>query len=145
METGNLILRAEPPLRDDQILSLLLFGSPDGSLGASGEASMSGTALLAGGSVLTRGLNLELRRLTSLDIRTQIGERQGEPQPEVVVQVTPRLTAELAYRLETPTPGGAQDRTHLTLDLRLFRNWSLSATIGDAGSFVLDLLWRYRY
>ena len=145
VETGNLILRAEPPLRDDQILSLLLFGSPDGSLGATSDGSMSDTALMAGGSLVTRGLNLELRRLTSLDIRTRIGERQGEPQPEVVVQVTPRLTAELAYRLEAPTPGRTQDRTYLTLDLRLFRNWSLSATLGDAGSFVLDLLWRYRY
>jgi translocation and assembly module TamB len=149
VETGKLTLRSEPPLRDDQILSLLLFGSPDGSIGAtSGGADGSfvgGTALVAGGNVLARGLNLELRRLTSLDIQTRIGEREGEPQPEVAVQLTPRLTAELAYRLDAPNPGRAQDRTYLTLDLRLFRNWSLSTTIGDAGSFVLNLLWRYRF
>jgi hypothetical protein len=42
-------------------------------------------------------------------------------------------------------PGRAPDHTYLTLDLRLFRNASLSTTIGDAGSFVLDLLWRYCY
>jgi hypothetical protein len=100
---------------------------------------------VAGGNVVAQGLNVELRRLTSLDIQTRIGTREGEPQPEVAVQLTPRLTAELAYRLEAPTPGRAPDRTYLTLDLRLFRNWSLSTTIGDAGSFVLELLWRYRY
>jgi translocation and assembly module TamB len=152
VETGKLTLRSEPPLRDDQILSLLLFGSSDGSFGSSSGASegdalsrFGGTALVAGGNLFARGLNLELRRLTSLDIQTRIGEHEGEPQPEVAVQLTPRVTAELAYRLEAPTPGRAPDRSYLTLDLRLFRNWSLSTTIGDAGSFLLDLLWRYRY
>lgn len=152
VETGKLSLRSEPPLRDDQILSLLLFGTSDGSFGAATEAgptsplgTVGGTALVAGGNALARGLSVELRRLTSLDIQTRIGERGGEPQPEVAVQLTPRLTAELAYRIQAPTPGRAPDRTYLTLDLRLLRHWFLSTTLGDAGSFVLELLWRYRY
>ncbi len=148
VKTGKLSLRSEPPLRDDQILSLLLFGTPDGNFGASrggGTHPLSGAAFAAGGSVVTRGLNHELRRLTFLDIQTRIGENEGEPQPEVVVQITPRLTAELAYSMRTPNPGRSQDRTYLTLDLRLLRNWSLSSTIGDAGSLLLDLLWRHRY
>lgn len=146
VETGTLSLRSEPPLRDDQILSLLLFGSPDGNFGAStGEGAVSGAALAAGGSVVTQGLNQELRRFTALDIQTRIGEREGQPQPEVVVQVSPRLSAELAYSVANANPGRAQDRTYLTLDLRLFRNWSLSTTIGDAGSLLVDLFWRYRY
>jgi translocation and assembly module TamB len=145
VKTGNLTLRSEPPLRNDQILSLLLFGSPEGSFGASTGGSMSGSALAAGGSVLTQGLNAELRRFTLLDIQTKIGERAGAPQPEVLVQVTPRLSAELAYLVETPDPGQPPDRTQLSLDLRLFKNWSLSTTIGDAGTLIVDLLWRYRY
>jgi translocation and assembly module TamB len=145
VKTGHLTLRSEPPLRDDQILSLLLFGSPDGSFGASAGGSMTESALAAGGSVLTQGLNAELRRFTSLDIQTKIGERAGEPQPEVLVQVTPRLSAELAYLVETTASGQPPDRTQLTLDLRLFKNWSLSTTIGDAGSLLVDLLWRHRY
>lgn len=145
VKTGNLTLRSEPPLRDDQILSLLLFGSPDGSFGASTGGSVSESALAAGGSVLTQGLNAELQRFTSLDIQTKIGERAGEPQPEVQVQVTPRLSAELAYLVESPDPGQPPDRTQLSLNLRLFKNWSLSTTIGDAGSLIVDLLWRYRY
>jgi translocation and assembly module TamB len=145
VKTGTLSLRSEPPLRDDQILSLLLFGSPEGSFGASTGGSMSLSALAAGGSVLTQGLNAELRRFTSLDIQAKIGERAGEPQPEVLMQVTPRLSAELAYLVETPDPGQPPDRAQLSLDLRLFRNWSLSTTIGDAGSLIVDLLWRHRY
>ncbi|MEO8178757.1 MAG: translocation/assembly module TamB domain-containing protein [Deltaproteobacteria bacterium] len=148
VETGTLSLRSEPPLRDDQILSLLLFGTPDGNFGAStGEGGnvVGGAALAAGGTVVTQGLNQELRRFTALDIQTRIGENDGQPQPEVVVQISPRLTAELAYAMGTANPARARDRTYLTLDLRLFRNWSLSTTIGDAGSLVLELLWRYRY
>jgi translocation and assembly module TamB len=146
VKTGKLSLRAEPPLRDDQILSLLLFGTPDGNLGASsGDNAVSGAALAAGGSVVTQGLNQELRRFTALDIQTRIGEREGQPQPEVVVQVSPRLSAELAYSVANANPGRLQDRTYLTLDLRLFRNWALSTTIGDAGSLLVDLFWRYRY
>lgn len=146
VETGKLTLRSEPPLRDDQILSLLLFGTPDGNFGTStGDGTVGGAALAAGGSLVTRGLNQELRRLTSFDVQTRIGEHQGEPRPEVIVQISPRLTAELAYTLSAPTPARAQERTYLTLDLRLFRNWSLSTTIGDAGSLLLELLWRFRY
>lgn len=147
VETGSLSLRSEPPLRDDQILSLLLFGTPDGNFGTStgGGNVVGGAALAAGGSVVTRGLNQELRRFTALDIQTRIGEKEGQPQPEVVVQISPRLTAELAYSVGTANPGRAEDRTYLTLNLRLFRNWSLSTTIGDAGSLLVDLLWRYRY
>ena len=33
-KNGKLTLRSEPPLSQDEILSLLLFGTPDGSFGA---------------------------------------------------------------------------------------------------------------
>jgi translocation and assembly module TamB len=151
VETGTLTLRSQPPLRDDQILSVLLFGTQEGNFGAStskdtaASDAVGGAAIAAGGSLVTRGLNQELRRLTALDIQTRIGESEGQPQPEVVVQLSPRLTAELAYSMGTPNPGRQQDRTYLTLDLRLFRNWSVSTTVGDAGSLLVDLLWRYRY
>ena len=150
VKTGKLSLRSEPPLREDQILSLLLFGSEEGSFGSStggdpASSAASSAAFAAGGGVVTRGLNQELKKLTSIDIQTRIGEREGEPQPEVAVQISPRLTAELGYTIHAPETGRSLDRTQVTLDLRLLRNWSLSTTIGDAGSVLLDLLWRYRY
>jgi translocation and assembly module TamB len=79
------------------------------------------------------------------DIQTRIGEHQGSPLPEVALQLTPRLSAEVAYALSTPLPGQSPDRTFVTLDLRLFSNLSLSSSVGDQGSTLLDLLWRYRY
>jgi hypothetical protein len=98
-----------------------------------------------GGGAATKGLNRALGDITSLDIQTRVDTSSGSPQPEVAIQVTRRLTAELGYSLGTPGPGQAQDRTFLTLDFRVRRNWSLSTTIGDRGSTMWDVLWRYRY
>jgi translocation and assembly module TamB len=152
VETGKLTLHSEPSLTNNEILSLLLFGSADGPVttttaGAKPEASGSigTTALAASAGVISGGLNRALARLTTLDVQTRIGEHQGSPLPEVALQLTPRLSAELAYALNTPLPGQSPDRTFVTLDLRLFSNWSLTSTVGDQGSTLLDLLWRHRY
>jgi translocation and assembly module TamB len=148
IKTGKLSLRSEPPLDDNGILSLLLFGSPDGLFGASASAEGSlgaATALGAGGSVLTMGLNRQLQEITSLDIRTRIDQSGGRAHPEIALQLSPRVTAELAYDLATPSPGESPDTTFLTLDMRLLRNWSLSTTVGNQGSTFIDMSWRYRY
>jgi translocation and assembly module TamB len=148
LETGKLSLRSEPPLDDNGILSLLLFGSPDGLFGASASAEGrlgAATAVSAGGGVLTMGLNRQLQELTSLDIRTRIDQSGGRAHPEIALQLSPRVTAELAYDLATPSPGESPDTTFLTLDMRLLRNWSLSTTVGNQGSTFIDMFWRYRY
>ncbi len=147
-ETGKLSLRSEPPLDENGIFSLLLFGSPEGQFGTSTASESNpgaATALGAGGGMLAQGLNRELQRLTSLDIRTRVDQSNGNPHPEVAIQISPRVTAELAYDLATPSPGESPDTTFLTLDLRLLRNWSLSTTFGNQGSTFVDMFWRYRY
>jgi hypothetical protein len=95
--------------------------------------------------MIVQGLNRQLQELTSLDIRTRIDQSNGSPQPEVALQISPRVTAELSYDLATPSPGESPDTTFLTLDLRLLRNWSLSTTLGNQGSTFIDMFWRYRY
>jgi translocation and assembly module TamB len=145
VEGGKLTLHAEPSLSRDQIVSLLLFGSPDGSLGGEG-GSKAGTATSVGGGVATKGLNRAMNDLTSLDVSTRIDTSEaGSPRPELVWQLTPRVSAQLGYNVEAPAPGKSPDRTLLTLEFRLFRRWSLASTFGDRGSTLFDLLWRYRY
>lgn len=145
VDGGKLTLHAEPALSRDQIVSLLLFGSPDGSLGG-GEGSGAGTATTVGGGVATKGLNRAMNDLTSLDVSTRIDTSEaGSPRPELVWQLTPRVSAQLGYNVEAPAPGKSPDRTLLTLEFRLFRRWALASTFGDRGSTLLDLLWRYRY
>lgn len=145
---GDLKLRSDPPLQENEIISLILFGSPDGQFGVSGgdeDSSSASTALSVGGGAATQGLNKALGDLTSLDVQTRIDTSSGSPQPEVAFQVSRRLTAELGYNVGEPGPGQPRDRTFLTLDFRVKQNWSLSTTVGDRGSTMWDALWRYRY
>jgi hypothetical protein len=69
----------------------------------------------------------------------------GEARPELVLQLTPRITGRVTQALGEPGPGQSPDRTFFTLDFRLFRKWSLSAQVGDEGGSTLDLIWRHRY
>lgn len=141
---GKLALRAEPPLSQDEIVTLLLFGSPDGSLGASGGDSLSTAVSVAGGTA-AQGLNRAISGLTNLDVSARVDTSTGAPRPELVLQLTPRVAAKVTQALGEPVPGQSPDRTFVTVDLRLANNWSLSTMVGDRGASAFDLIWRRRY
>lgn len=148
--SGRLTLRSEPALTQDEILALILFGSPDGSFGAApkaGEQNSTGVqaAGIAGG-VVTQGLNKAISGLTSADITTRVDTSESDnPRPELAVQLSRKVSARIGYKLGVPAPGDNPDRTELTIDWRFVRNWSLSAVVGDQGSTALDVVWRLRY
>lgn len=148
--SGKLSLRSEPSLSQDEILALILFGSPDGSFGADappGQGASTGVkaAGIAGG-VVTQGLNKAISGITSVDIATRIDTSKADsPRPELAVQISRSVSARLGYKLGVPAPGENPDRTELTLDWRFVRNWSLVTTVGDQGSTAVDLVWRLRY
>ena len=149
LKTGKLALRSEPPHTQDEVLALLLFGSPEGSFGASSPTSDQGTAAKAtglGGAYVAQGINKALSGVTSVDVSTRVDTSQANnPRPELEVQVTKDVTVKAAYNLGVPGPGQNPDRTLLMIDWRFVRQWLLETTIGDRGSSMLDLLWRYRY
>ncbi len=147
VKSGTLRLHSDPSLSENQIFALLLFGSTDGMAGSGsvGDGGKASTAASVGGGVATKGLNAAFRRLTDVDVTARIDTSDTQPRPELAVQVTPRVTAEVGYKLGEPTPGKAPDRTLFTLDFRLSQRWSLATTFGDRGSSLLELLWRYRY
>ena len=47
--------------------------------------------------------------------------------------------------LGLPAPGDNPDQEILLVDWRFIRNWMLEGQVGDAGSSLLDLSWRFRY
>lgn len=146
LDSGHFELRAEPALSQNEIVSLILFGSPDGAVGSGGSTSSSSTAAGVGGGVATAGLNRAIADVTSLDITTRVDTSDAQnPRPELVVQLTPRVSAQVGYNLEEPRPGKSPDRTLFSLEFRLSQRWSLGTTFGDGGSSLVDLLWRYRY
>ena len=150
VSSGKLSLRSEPGLSQDEILALILFGSPDGSFGASpksGQETSAGVkaAGFAGG-VVTQGLNKAIEDLTSADITTRVDTSEADnPRPELAVQISKKVSARIGYKLGVPAPGDNPDRTELTLDWRFVRNWSIEAVVGDQGSTTLAVVWRLRY
>ncbi|MEZ4301631.1 MAG: translocation/assembly module TamB domain-containing protein [Polyangiaceae bacterium] len=152
VSSGALALRSEPSLTQDEILSLLLFGSPDGSIASQQSAqppSAEGAGVKAvglAGSYVTEGLNKALSGVTDVDISTRIDTSDvNNPRPELAVQLTRTVSARLSYKLGVPAPGATPDRTELSIDWRFVRNWSLIAVVGDQGSTSVDVVWRKRY
>jgi translocation and assembly module TamB len=145
VKNGKLKLRAEPSLTQDEILSLILFGSPTGNVGSGQGGGNAGAAVGVAGGTATKGLNRAISDVTSLDVSTRIDTSTGSARPELVVQLTPRLTTRVTRALGEPAVGESPDRTFLTLELRLKRSWAVSAVIGDHGASALDLIWRKRY
>ncbi|MEO7327176.1 MAG: translocation/assembly module TamB domain-containing protein, partial [Minicystis sp.] len=148
--TGKLTLRAEPSLTQDEILALILFGSPDGTFGATPSGGQGASAGLkaAGfaGGIVTQGLNKAISDLTSADITTRLDTSEADnPRPELAVQLSKKVSARLSYKLGVPAPGDNPDRTELTIGWRFVRNWSIEAVVGDQGSTALDVVWRLRY
>jgi translocation and assembly module TamB len=150
LQSGRVVLRSTPPLTDNELLALLLFGTREGTSGAETTALLESAALnraasLAGGLV-TEALNRAIAGVTTARITTRIDTSQaGTLRPEVSIQLSRSLSARLRYTLGVPAPGQRPDRTELILSLRFFRNWSLDATIGDQGSTSLDATWRLQY
>jgi TamB, inner membrane protein subunit of TAM complex len=144
VENGRIKLHSEPPLSQDEIASLLLFGSPEGSVGG-GDSSNASLAVSVAGDTAAKGLNRVLDDFTNLDVSARVDTTTGSARPELVLQVTPRLAAKVTRAVGAPTANESPDRTFLTLELRLRRAWALSAVIGDRGGSALDLIWRRRY
>jgi hypothetical protein len=145
VQNGRIKLHSEPPLTASEIASLLLFGSPDGSLGASGSSNNAALAVSAVGDTAAKGLNQVLDDFTNLDVSARIDTTTGSARPELVFQVSPRVAAKVTRAIGTPAIGESPDRTFLTVELRLRRAWALSALFGDRGASALDLIWRKRY
>lgn len=143
-EEGTLSLRAEPPLTDNEILSLLMFGTPDGTFG-SGEGGTAQAAIGLAGGTAAQGLNRAISSITNIDVSARIDTSTGTARPELVIQLTPRVTARVTRAVGEPSSGQSPDRTFLTIDFRLFRAWALSTMVGDRGASALDLIWRKRY
>jgi translocation and assembly module TamB len=143
---GKLVLRSDPPLSQDEILTLLMFGTPDGSFGAgTGTGNQLSAAVSVVGSTAAQGLNRALSKITDIEVQARIDTSTGAPRPELVVQVTPRIAARVTQALGEPTPGQSPDRTFVTIELRIASAWSLSTMVGDRGASAVDVIWRRRY
>lgn len=154
LKTGKVTLRSEPPHTQNEILSLILFGTTDEEVNSqSGTSPGASTAAGAAGGAATAPINRALGGVNQMldnmglagGISTKIDTSQATPRPEVELQIARDISIQVAWVLGVPPPGTNPDTTLFTLDWRFLRNWSLETTVGDAGTSILDLVWQHRY
>jgi translocation and assembly module TamB len=150
VKTGKLSLRSEPSHTQDEILAILLFGSPEGSFGASAppgqEENAAAKAAGLGGSYVAQGINKALSGISNVEVATRVDTSEANnPRPELEVQLSKDVGVQVVYNMGVPGPGQIPDRTLLMIDWRFVRRWMVETTLGDAGSSMVDLIWRYRY
>ncbi len=146
VQNGKITLRSEPPLNQDEIASLLMFGDPEGSLGTgSGDTNSAATAVGVAGDTAAKGINHALSDLTRLDVSARVDTSTGTARPELVMQLTPRVSAKVTRAVGEPQAGQPPDRTFFTVEFRFTRSWSVSGVVGDHGGSGMDVIWRRRY
>ena len=144
-EKGKLRLYSEPALTQAEILSLVVFGTREGADPSHG-GSVAGTAASVGGGVATQGINKAISEITPLEITTRVDTSDSQdPRPEVAVAISRKVSATVLYRLGLPLPGQNPDRSMLRLDYRLRPRWSLETSVGDKGTSIVDVIWKFRY
>ncbi len=139
-QTGKLTLRSEPPYSYNEILSLLLFGRPEGNIASTGSTGVAG-------GVVAPGLNRALEQLAGgeVEIRANVGTTrfQQQSRPEIEVR-RGRVGVTVGYVVGVPSLV-QPDTTLLTIDWQFLPRWSVAATRGNASTTILDVLYRYRY
>jgi translocation and assembly module TamB len=131
-------LRSEPSRSQDEIVSLLVFGSPEGIAGV-------GTAAAVAGGPVVQAFNKALSGISAIDVRARLDTSQVQnPRPELELRLSNEVMLSILQNLGTPPPD-QPDRTLFTLDWRFAPRWSLATTVGDAGTSLIDFVWRHRY
>jgi translocation and assembly module TamB len=146
LRTGKVHLTSEPSYPPNEITQLLMFGTVDATQGATpgGVAGTSTAAGVAGGAA-TQPLNHALDQFGLSAVSAKIDTSSVNPKPEVEVQIARNISVQLAVILGVPPPGSNPDTTFLTIDWRFLKKLSLESTVGNAGSTIVDMVWRYRY
>jgi translocation and assembly module TamB len=153
LKTGKVTLRADPSRPQNEILSLILFGTTDETAQSGGTTAQQSSAVGAAGGAATAPINQALGGVNQMldnfglagGISTRVDTSQATPRPEVEIQIARDLSIQVAWVLGVPPPGSNPDSTLFTLDWRFLRSWSLETTVGDAGTSILDLIWTHRY
>ena len=150
LKTGKVTLRSEPAHSQNEIISLIMFGSINGQTGSSYQSQdqsgvgTTGKAGAAAGGFASEGLSKGLNDLTGLDVAAKVDTSTANPRPEVVLQITRSISLQLGYVVGT-LPLTNPDRTLVTVGWRFIRNWEMDGTYGNAGTTLVDWVWQYRY
>jgi translocation and assembly module TamB len=145
LKTGKVTLRSQPSLPQSDIVALLLFGAPEGSAGTAGAVAQGQGEGIAGNAA-TQPLNHALDQFGVHAVSARVDTSQAaSPKPEVELQVAKDISVQIAVVIGTPPPGSNPDTTLLTLNWRFLKAMTLSTTVGNSGSSIVDMVWQRRY
>lgn len=151
VSTGKVTLRSEPPRPRNEVLAMILFGTPDGvnppptSQQKSGGNSAAKTAANVGGGFAAEGLTDALDDLAGVHATAKIGSTaNNNPKPELEFQLSEKVSVAFSTVIGTP-PVTEPDRTFAEIEYRFKRNWSLEAVRGDRNTMRVDAIWQKRY
>jgi translocation and assembly module TamB len=141
MKEPILKLRSTPPLPEQDIISVLIFGRPLNQLspGAGGQSTnqeMTGLAGTVLGNYLTRSLRRTGIEQLNLDVFTIAPTEQGN-RVTVGRYITRNLFVSYGHTISETGEKG------LTADYYLGRHWVLEGEAGSLGSSHADILFRY--
>lgn len=145
---GTLTLSSDPPLTQDQVLNVVLFDDPEGGFGGEDGGGGGGTATALATTVTTSGLGRALSDLSNLDISAGVDTSEtGTARPEVGVRISPRWSIAVQYNPEGGSDGLSRhpDRALVSVRSRITSRWAVEGTVGDGGTSLVDLMWRYHY
>jgi translocation and assembly module TamB len=147
LKSGKVTFRSDPPQSQNDILSLVLFGTTDTNTSTGGEtASQASAAAGAAGGAATQPINRVLDSFgLAGGISTKIDTSTTTPRSEVELRIARDITFQIALVLGAPPPGSNPDTAMATLNWRFLRKWSLATTVGNMGSSIVDLIWQHRY
>jgi autotransporter translocation and assembly factor TamB len=147
VDDGTLTLSSDPPLTQDQVLNVVLFDDPEGGIGDEEAGSGQAASALAT-TVTTSGLGRALSDLSNLEISAGVDTSEPDnARPEVGVRLSPRWSIGVQYNPEGGSDALSRhpDRALLSVRARISRRWSVESTVGDGGTSILDLMWRYHH
>jgi hypothetical protein len=145
MKSGKLELQSEPPMSHSEILNVIVFDDPQGGLGNEDSGNPAGAVAT---TIAGSGLGRALSDLSHLDVTAGVDTSEEDAaRPEIGMRISPRLSVEVAYNPEGGTTSLASkpDRALVSLRWQLLARWSVETTVGDQGTSIVDLVWRYRY
>ena len=138
--TPTLELRSNPMLEEADILSVLIFGKPAGSLSGSEQASLQTQAIQATAGYVASGLRQSIANKLGLDnLEFDMGQSIGQGRVRVGKYLIKDVYVSTSQQL-----GDKQER-EVSVEYQIDRQWQLKGSTTSRGTSGVDVLWRKRY
>ena len=142
----KVVLRSEPAHTQNEILSLILFGTTEGSGGSQTPDKQSDPGGAAGGAVagagagyVGQGVTKMLSGVSDVQIETKVDTSDSaNPRPEIGLQLSQTVMLEIIHNIGIPAPGQNPDQNLAVIDYRFSRRWSLQRRLAGRDVMPLD-------